>query len=146
MKATILNAICIMAASLLVAAAAYPAAPAAMSSITLDQAAPALGDTITVTTSVEKLKGFEYPMVDLQCYQDVNGDGFTDVGNLQSPDVVFTWLDQPNASFLLGGYSSIWTLRGGGGAECVANLDAFGWKAGAESVRILDSYRFHADA
>jgi hypothetical protein len=99
---------------------------------------PALGDVLTFRTSVEQLAGWEYPMVALSCYQDVNSDGKVDT-NLLGPDVVFTWLDKPGATFTLGGYSSIWTLRGGGAAVCRAELDAYGWKGGKESTRVLAS-------
>ena len=99
---------------------------------------PRLGDALTFKTTVQPLAGWEYPMVALSCYQDVNGDGTVDT-RLVGPDVVFTWLDHPNASFTLGGYSSIWTLRGGGDAVCRADLDAYGWKGGKQSVRVLAS-------
>ncbi|HEU5211788.1 MAG TPA: hypothetical protein VFU10_03390 [Gaiellaceae bacterium] len=95
-----------------------------------------LGDSLKFATTVGPTAGYEYPMVDLQCFQDVNGDGVVDT-NLLGPDVVFTALDTPGATFTLGGYSSIWTLRGGGPATCVAYLDAYGWKSGKESVRVL---------
>jgi ABC-type glycerol-3-phosphate transport system substrate-binding protein len=95
-----------------------------------------LGDTLTFKTTVEPLAGWEYPMVAVSCYQDVNGDGTVQT-NLLGPDVVFTWLDRPNADFTLGGYSSIWTVRGGGPAVCRADLDAYGWKRGKESTRVL---------
>src|SRR5262245_19419004 len=97
-----------------------------------------LGDKLTFKTTVEPLAGWEYPMVALSCYQDVNRDGKVDT-NLLGPDVVFTWLDKPSATFTLGGYSSIWTLRGGGDAVCRAELDAYGWKGGKQSVRVLAS-------
>jgi hypothetical protein len=97
-----------------------------------------LGDKLTFRTTVESLAGWEYPMIALSCYQDVNSDGAVDT-NLLGPDVVFTWLDRPNATFTLGGYSSIWTLRGGGEAFCRAELDAYGWKGGKQSVRVLAS-------
>ena len=95
-----------------------------------------LGDSLKFATTVGSTAGYEYPMVDLQCYQDVNGDGKVDT-SLLGPDVVFTSLDTPDATFTLGGYSSIWTLRGGGPATCLANLDAYGWKGGKESIRVL---------
>jgi len=100
--------------------------------------APKLGDTVTFNSSVGSLAGWEYPMIAVSCYQDVNGDGTVDT-NLLGPDVVFTWLDKPSATFTMGGYSSIWTLRGGGDAVCRAELDAYGWKSGKESTRVLAS-------
>jgi hypothetical protein len=100
--------------------------------------APKLGDTVTFGTTVGSLAGWEYPMIDLACFQDVNNDGVIDT-NLLGPDVVFTWLDKPDATYTMGAYSSIWTLRGGGDALCRANLDAYGWKGGVESTRVLAS-------
>ena len=55
---------------------------------------PKLGDKLKFATTVGSLAGWEYPMVDVQCYQDVNGDGTVDT-NLLGPDIVFTWLDKP---------------------------------------------------
>jgi hypothetical protein len=107
------------------------------------QPTPALGDTLTFATSGGSLAGWEYPMVAVSCYQDVNGDGVIDT-NLLGPDVVYTWLDKPSAQFLLGAYSSIWTQRGGGPAECRADYDAYGWKGGSESIRVLNSVSFDA--
>jgi hypothetical protein len=98
--------------------------------------APKLGNTLTFATRVESLAGWEYPMVALSCYQDVNGDGTVDT-NLLGPDIVFSQLDKPSATFTLGGYSSIWTQRGGGNAVCRAELDAYGWKGGRQSIRVL---------
>jgi hypothetical protein len=59
-------------------------------------------------------------MVALSCYQDVNGDGTVDTA-LLGPEIVFSQLDKPSATFTLGGYSSIWTQRGGGNAICRAD-------------------------
>jgi hypothetical protein len=98
---------------------------------------PKLGDTVTFATVASGLAGWEYPMVAVSCYQDVNGDGTVDT-SLTGPDVVFTGLDKPSAGFTLGGYASIWTNRGGS-AVCRAELDAYGWKSGRESIRVLAS-------
>jgi hypothetical protein len=95
-----------------------------------------LGDSLTFATVVGSLAGWEYPMVAVSCYQDVNGDGVVDT-SITGPDVVYSWLDHPSATFTLGGYSSIWTQRGGGPATCRADLDAYGWKSGKESIRVL---------
>jgi hypothetical protein len=97
---------------------------------------PKLGDTLTFATTAGSLAGWEYPMVVTSCYQDVNGDGVVDT-NMLGPDIVYSWVDKPSATFLLGAYSSIWTLRGGGDATCRAELDAYGWKGGKESTRVL---------
>jgi hypothetical protein len=83
-------------------------------------------------------------MVAVSCYQDVTGTGTIDT-NLLGPDLVYTGLDKPTAQFLLGAYSSIWTTRGGGPATCRADLDAYGWKGGQESIRVLASYTFNAN-
>ncbi len=105
---------------------------------------PRLGAEVSFVSNAAGLAGWEYPLVAASCYQDVNGDGTIDT-NLLGPDVVYTWLDTPDASFLLGGYSSIWTLRGGGPAECRADLDAYGWKGGKQSTRVLASVSFLAE-
>jgi hypothetical protein len=99
---------------------------------------PKLGDTLKWATNVESLAGWEYPMVVVSCYQDVNGDKLVDT-NMLGPDIVYSWVDKPDASFLLGAYDSIWKQRGGGDATCRAELDAYGWKGGKQSVRILAS-------
>jgi len=97
-----------------------------------------LGSTLTFATTVSSLAGWEYPMVVVSCYQDVNGDGLVDT-NMLGPDIVYSWVDKPSATFLLGAYASIWTQRGGGPATCRAELDAYGWKGGKESTRVLAS-------
>jgi hypothetical protein len=98
--------------------------------------APKLGASVTFRTAASGLAGWEYPMVAMSCYQDVNGDGKIDT-NLLGPDIVYSELSKPDATFTVGGYSSIWTLRGGGDATCRADLDAYGWKSGKQSVRVL---------
>ena len=97
---------------------------------------PKLGDALTFATTVEPLAGWEYPMVSLSCFQDVNGDGVVNT-SVTGPDLVFAQLDKPSATYTLGGYSSIWTQRGGGNATCRAELDAYGFKGGKESIRVL---------
>jgi hypothetical protein len=97
--------------------------------------APKLGDTLTFRTTVGGLSGGEYPMVAVSCYQDVNGDKIVDTG-LLGPDIVFSQLGTPSATFMLGGYSSIWLNRGGS-AVCRGDLYAYSWKGGKESTRVL---------
>lgn len=99
---------------------------------------PNLGDTMTFATTLAPMAGWQYPMVAMSCYQDVNGDGTVDT-NLLGPDLVYTELNHPDATFTLGGYSSIWTARGGGDAVCRAELDAYGWKSGNQSIQVLAS-------
>jgi hypothetical protein len=97
---------------------------------------PQYGDSLTFATTVERLAGWEYPLVALSCYQDVNQDGTVDT-NLLGPDIVFGLLDRPDATFTLAG-SSKWAQRGGD-AVCRADLDAYGSKGGQESIRVLDA-------
>src|SRR5262249_45342407 len=110
----------------------------AKTATTLIAQTPKMGDTLKFATTVQSLAGWEYPMVAVSCYQDVNRDGTVDT-SLIGPDIVYAWLDTPTAGFVLGAYSSLWTQRGGGPAVCHAELDAYGWKGGKESVRVLAS-------
>jgi len=97
-----------------------------------------LGDTMNFTTTVQSLAGWQHPMVAVSCYQDVNSDGTIDT-SVTGPDVVYTQLDTPSATFTLGGYSSIWTNRDGGPALCRADLYSYGFKSGVEYATVLAS-------
>jgi hypothetical protein len=92
------------------------------------------GDTLTFATTIEKLSGNQWPMISVSCYQDVNGDGRVDT-NLLGPDIVFGLLDHPTSSFQLAG-SSLWSQRGGN-ATCHADLYAYGFKGGSQTIRFL---------
>ena len=94
-----------------------------------------MGDSVTFATTVQPLAGWQHPMVATSCYQDVNGDGVVNT-SITGPDVVYTQLDKPSASFMLGGYSSIWTEHGGA-ATCRADLYSYGWKSGVEYTQVL---------
>jgi hypothetical protein len=94
-----------------------------------------LGDSLAFATTVQPLAGWQYPMVAVSCYQDVNGDGVVDT-SLSGPDVVFVQLDKPSTAFMLGGYSSPW-LSTGGDATCRADLDSYGFKSGVEYTQVL---------
>ena len=96
-----------------------------------------LGDTMTFATTVQSLAGWQHPMVGVSCYQDVNNDGVIDTG-ITGPDVVYTELDTPSSSFMLGGYSSLWDANGGS-ATCRADLMAYGFKNGVEYIQNLAS-------
>jgi len=72
-------------------------------------------------------------MVELSCYQDVNGDGSVDM-NLAGPELVHLHLDHPDTTFTM--YGPNWTA---GDATCHARLLAYGWKGGQESVQVLAS-------
>lgn len=94
-----------------------------------------LGDSVKFATTVQSLPGWQYPMVAVSCYQDVNGDGKLDT-SITGPDVVYTQLDKPSSTFMLGGYSSAWTDRGGS-AQCRADLYSYGFKSGVEYTQVL---------
>jgi hypothetical protein len=95
-----------------------------------------LGDSLAFATTVQSLAGWQHAMVQVACFQDVNGDGVVDT-SITGPDVVYTQLDAPSATFTLGGYSSIWTARGGGSAVCRADLYSYGFKSGVEYTQVL---------
>lgn len=101
---------------------------------------PAYRSTVTWSTVTGSLAGWETAEVVLSCFQDVNGDGVVDT-SLGGPDLVYSWADSPSAvySFSGQGQTSIWSLRGGGPATCRADLDAYGWKNGQSTVRLLAS-------
>ena len=83
---------------------------------------PAHGSAVTFDTTSGSLAGWEYPMVALRCYQN--------------NELVYVVLDQPDATFVVGGGSSGWTA---GDATCNGSLYAYGWKGGQESIRLLAS-------
>jgi hypothetical protein len=94
---------------------------------------PPHGSFLTFNTAAGSLAGWEYPMVEVSCYQDVDGNGTVDT-NLFGPDLVFDSLNTPSSTFeLAGGH---WT---GGAAVCHGTLYAYGWKGGVESIRSLAS-------
>jgi len=99
------------------------------STIALNESAPALGTNVTFTTSASGLAGWEWPMVYVSCRQ-----GGTSV---------YGALDQPSATFQLGGGSSQW-LTNGGSADCTATLYAYGLRGGQETARSLASTSFSA--
>lgn len=97
-------------------------------SIAIDQPAPyALGDTLTFTTTIPKLKGYQYPMIVVACYQDVDGNGTVEIPALYegSPDLVYAWLDHPDQPFVLGATGDSGWRQNGGPAECKATLYAY---------------------
>jgi hypothetical protein len=94
-----------------------------------------MGDSLTFATTVQSMPGWQYAMVAVSCYQDVSGDGVINT-SITGPDVVYTQLDKPSASFMLGGYSSPWLDRGGD-ALCRADLYSYGWKSGVEYTQVL---------
>lgn len=95
-----------------------------------------VGDSLTFATTVQPLAGWQHPMVAVSCYQDVDQNGVVDT-SVTGPDVVYTELETPSATFTLGGYASIWTNRGGGPAVCRADLYSYGFKSGTEYSQVL---------
>ena len=94
------------------AAPAQAVKPIPVTTITLDQAAPAFQDTVTFTTTgTEKMRN---PRIILVCYQ---GD-----------DLVYGENGALDYGFILGGYSSPWTMLGGGPADCTATIADYVWK------------------
>jgi len=90
-------------------------------SIVLNEPGPfAIGDTVTFTTTVPKLKGNEYPMILLKATVD--------------GEVVYGQLDHPDTAFLLGGGSSPWIDPSNPHyrqpATCVAELWSYGGNRG----------------
>ena len=98
--------------------------------------APTFGASMTFATTVQPLAGWQYPMVALTCYQDVNGDEYVNT-SISGPDLVYSDLETPSTTFSVGSDYSIWGELGGGAATCRADLDAYGWKSGVESVQVL---------
>ena len=96
------------------------------------QSAPAHGSTVTFATTSGQLGG-AYPMVELLCYQDLNGDGTTDM-HLAGSELVLLQLDHPDATFVTDDLR--WTA---GAATCHARLLSYGWKGGQQSVELLAS-------
>jgi hypothetical protein len=83
-----------------------------------------LGGYAGFETNAVGLAGWEYPMVEVGCYQ--------------SGALVYMELNKPGAEFLLGGASSDWLTKGGS-ANCTAILYAYGWRGGKESIRNLNA-------
>jgi hypothetical protein len=98
---------------------------------------PHLGGTVAFVSNAVGLRGREWPMIAVNCWQDVDGNGVVDVGNTFSVDKVYGQLDVTSSTFLLGGNSSDW-LDVGGAAECTSALYAYGWKGGSQTIRMLD--------
>jgi hypothetical protein len=106
--------------------AAKPAAPSY--SITLDQAAPALGDVVTFTvTGTESLRT---PVVQVACFQ--------------SGAKVWGYNAAPGEPVKLGSDWSPW-LEAGGPADCTAGLYDMPWKGGRQSSTLYAETSFHAE-
>ena len=97
---------------------------------TASNPSPAHGSSVTFATATGSLAGWEYPLVELSCYQDKNGNGLST--DLFGGDLVYVQLLRPDAAFTVGGVN--WTS---GSATCHARLLAYGTKGGQQSVREL---------
>lgn len=103
------------------------------------------GDKLTFNTNDGGgLSGNEYPVVSVTCYQDVNHDGVVDT-SLTGPDIVYTWMDNPDASFPLGG-SNIGSSWNGTAAQCRADLYSYSQNGKGETITLLASTDFSAGA
>lgn len=87
------------------------------------------GGAVTFDTTTEKLKGWQYPMVYVVCYQD---------GSL-----VYGQLDHPDATFILGGGWSLWWTHPGP-ADCEALLYAYS-ASKSEVTLLAGTATFHAE-
>lgn len=133
-------AVVVLAAVTLAGGAAQAAPRVASGTIAGPFGDARLGGTVTFQTTNDNLKGWQYPLVVVACYQDVDGDGVIGMPPQfeGSPDLVFAQLDYPDANFVLGGGSSAWLDRGGP-ATCIAKLYAYGFKGGHEDITLLAS-------
>jgi hypothetical protein len=94
-------------------------APVQSGTIALDQASPALGDTVTFTWTATGLKPKQVPRIQIVCSQD--------------GVVTYAAADSADAGFVLGAGSSAWKSTGGP-ADCVATLYYWDWKPYQRSV------------
>jgi hypothetical protein len=88
-----------------------------------------LGGVVGFDTTVVGLTGSENAGISVQCSQN--------------EQVVYMEFDSVGTEFKLGGDSSPW-LTNGGPASCEADLSAYGWKGGQESIRLLAQLYFNA--
>lgn len=129
----------VLTAALLVVGAASAAKPVSGTISGPNEAGPYVYGLSELTFTVESnLKGNPHPMVEVSCYQDVNGDSVVDM-SLFGPDLVWLQLDHPNAVFTVGS-----VFDAGSPAACAARLFAYGWKGGQQSIVLLDEVTFSA--
>lgn len=105
-----------LALALLIASPVYAAKPVASGTLAITSLDARFGGEVTFSATTDNLKGYEYPLVYLACYQ-----GST---------IVYGQLDYPTTTFILGGGSSPW-WNSPGPADCEATLYAYpGWHKG----------------
>jgi hypothetical protein len=109
-----------------VASAGKPPRATVTNSITLNQADPHLGDSVTFTNVYDT--SIKSPRVQVVCTQD--------------GAVTYAAADAADQSFVLGGGSSAWKSTGGE-ADCVATLYYWDWKP-VQTFVPLASTSFHA--
>jgi len=100
-------------AALLLPSAVLAAPPAPSGTIAIaDGSDLSFGGYVSFDTTVSgKLKGYQYPLVYVACYQDVK---------------VYGRLDYPDTVFVFSSGSSAWVTLGGGAAECIGRLAIYG--------------------
>ena len=87
-----------------------------------------LGGVVSFGVSTTNVRGNEYPMVQVDCSQDV---------------LVWSTLIAPDETVKLGGDASDW-VRASGEADCTAYLLVFGSHGRTQTIGELDSLTFHA--
>ncbi len=110
------------------AEAARPAKVAPSYSVTLDQAAPSLGDVVTFTTTGDR--SLRTPVVQVACFQ--------------AGVRVWAYNAAPGEPVKLGSDWSPWVVAGGP-ADCTAGLYDMPWKAGQQSSTLYAETSFHAE-
>lgn len=90
------------------------------------------GGSVAFDTEVSGLRGTQYPMVYVECWQD--------------GDKVYGRLDRPDTEFVFSGGSNKWIANGGGAATCQASVRAYGGKGGISYATILDTIEFEVEA
>ncbi len=96
------------------------------------------GDTLTFTTT-DNLKGNAYPMVAVYLFQDADDNGTVDE-DASSDDLVWVQLNHPEQAVILGAGGS--GLDSSQPAKGRASLYSYSWKAGKETIVLLDSVEF----
>lgn len=99
-----------------VAAPASAASKVPSGTLTITSLDARFGGAVTFAATTDNLKGYQYPLVYLACYQGAT--------------IVYGQLDYPTTTFILGGGSSPW-WSSPGPASCSATLYAYpGFHAG----------------
>ena len=109
-------------AALLISGTALAVPPAPSGTLTITSLDAQFGGAVTFSATTDNLKGYQYPLVYLACYQGAT--------------LVYGQLGLPTETFILGGGSSDWWTSPGP-ADCEATLYAYpGFHAG--DIVLLD--------